>query len=522
MVRSWLSRVALVGLLHARAEPSSAPRRTRIVVVGSGVAGTEVGTFLANATTTALEIIEIEADPERRFGGWAFQSFPSSESTNLAMRKMYLGRDPTDIHTWAGSPAHHRANWPPKFRNFTFDRDTPLPRALMQHYLRWRRSTTRRELATFTSVTGEAVGVRVTSQGCPIEVELSDGRTVTGDHLVLASGSTAVKVPPFLQHLGGHPGVILDPLVPEGHRRRGEIPIGSRVLIVGTGLTGEEQVSVLLNAGHSNLTLLSRSGKRHFAYPAKQTNKPLSIATPPDFLQAETPEEFNFRLSSFFQGYLTAGHSPEDVFAAIRPHWNQMRANVGGCYKAAERLFNFRRTLATESIGASWEVSGKARAAEARGALEVVRGHIATVDPDGDALRVSFVPSDAVARAPGNVTHTREFDYVINAVGRNIIQHALWQQLLRDGLSRKHAGIGVRVTEEGRLLDAQGEPSNRIWVVGMARAGDHALRHGFLGNTAFNVPMVRSHLYDTMDSLLATVRISDAQSHIPNIHADDL
>ena len=57
----------------------------KIVIVGSGVAGSEVGTYLGQRARKPLEIVEIECEPTRRFGGWGFQRFPGTETTNLAV-----------------------------------------------------------------------------------------------------------------------------------------------------------------------------------------------------------------------------------------------------------------------------------------------------------------------------------------------------------------------------------------------------------------------------------------------------
>ena len=107
----------------------------------------------------------------------------------------------------------------------------------------------------------------------------------------------------------------------------------------------------------------------------------------------------------------------------------------------------------------------------------------------------------------GNMTETACYDFIINAIGRNIIRHPVWDNLLDECIAEKHAGIGVRVNEFGQLMNPQGVLSNLIWVVGMARAGDHALRHGYLGNTAFNVPQIRSHVYSTVQSMLDSLVI---------------
>ena len=453
----------------------------RVIIVGSGVAGAEAATFLGLEAKSPIELIEIEAEPTRRFGGWGFQPFPG-ESTNLAMRKMFLGEDPEDIFRFAHS-------FQDEHPSFQFDANETFPRAIMQEYVRWRRSKVANPLTKYTQIVGEAMKVVL---GEDITVLLKDGTEVQADRLVMASGSISVKIPPYLNPFLEDSRVIIDPLCKEGHEARTKIKPNDSVLVLGTGLTGEEQANVLLKSGRKRITLFSRGGLRHFPYPKQQSNIPLVLEEPPMFLHAETPEEFDSQMNEFFGHHLNNGHSPEDIFAAIRPFWDQMRKDLGGCLKAAERIRTFKRELAVNSIGVPWEVSENLRNAEAEGMVAVIHGDLNTISKRGEQFEVVF-----------NEDRHHMFDWVINAVGRNIIRHPIWDQLLEDGIAKKHAGIGVMVSETGRLLDAEGVESDRIWVVGMARAGDHALRHGYLGNTAFNVPQVRSHLYKTMRDLLS-------------------
>ncbi|MDF1667899.1 MAG: FAD/NAD(P)-binding protein, partial [Planctomycetota bacterium] len=373
-----------------------------------------------------------------------------------------------------------------------FHPDQTIPRAFMQDYVRWRRSRVANPLVTYRTVHGEAA--RVTRHSQSILVEMEDGQSIEGDRLIMASGSISVKVPPYLNSVLDNRQLIVDPLTQEGHEQRLKLPLDAKILVLGTGLTGEEQANLLSKAGHSKITLFSRSGRRHFPYPKEQSNKVLVLEKRPDFLMADTPEEFNLQLGDFFGEYLCLGHSPEDIFAAIRPFWDDVRAELGGCVKTAERLYMFKRTLAVNSIGAPWEVGSNIREAERDGKVTVLNGAVEAVNFQDGQFTVSFADSPS-----------ENYDFIINAIGRNIIRHSIWEQLLSDGLAKKHAGIGVRVGETGRMVNADDEESSRIWVVGMARAGDHTLRHGFLGNTAFNVPMVRSHLYNTMRDLLTTI-----------------
>ena len=88
----------------------------RIVIVGSGVAGSEMGTYLGQQANSPIEVIEIEREPTRRFGGWGFQGFPDGVTTNLALRKMYLGPDKQEILRWVDDPVV-RAQWPEGLRD---------------------------------------------------------------------------------------------------------------------------------------------------------------------------------------------------------------------------------------------------------------------------------------------------------------------------------------------------------------------------------------------------------------------
>lgn len=186
------------------------PRKCSVVIIGCGVAGSEAGTFLGQKSKTPLEIIEIESEPQRRFGGWGFQKFPG-ESTNLAMRKMYLGENPKDIYEWAST-----------VKDFDFHPDETFPRALMQEYVRWRRSKTNNDLVSYHTITGEAVKVSLIGEA--IYVEMQDGSVIKGDYLVMASGSISVKVPQYLDPVLNDDKLIIDPLTLEGHERKSLLP----------------------------------------------------------------------------------------------------------------------------------------------------------------------------------------------------------------------------------------------------------------------------------------------------------
>jgi len=161
----------------------------RVVVVGGGVAGSEAGTYLGYKANVPLEVVEIECEPSRRFGGWGFQKFPITETTNLAMRKMYLGDDPDEIFTWAANA--NRLDWPSEIQGFEFHPDRPMPRVLMQQYVIWRRSRVGNRLVSYRQIIDEAM--RVTIRGAKVVVELKEGRKLSATVLSWLLGQSLLK-----------------------------------------------------------------------------------------------------------------------------------------------------------------------------------------------------------------------------------------------------------------------------------------------------------------------------------------
>lgn len=479
---------------------SKQARSKQVIIIGGGVAGTEAGTYIGQKADEPIEVIEIEADENRRFGGWGFQSFPASENTNLAMCKMYLGDNPNEILDWAADTSS-RGSWPEKFKNIELSPNRTFPRALMKAYVKWRRDNISNDHVTYRHINGEAMHVIPKDNG-RVEVRLESGRAVEGDQLIIASGSISVKVPDYLHSVTAHPHVIVDPLTQDGDARRANIPANAKILVLGTGLTGEEQANILLQSGHKDITVVSRGGLRHYPYPEEQISKPLQIEKP-DFIVSPpaTTEEFIEKVTAFFLQHFQEGYSPEDIHTALRPYWEETRAILGRCERAAEILYKYRRPIAVFSIGSGNDVVERLDQAEKEGTLKVAQGYIQSITDNRGKLDVSF--SDV---KDGPVSEVKQYDYIINAVGRNILQHSMWDNLLKDGLATKHAGIGVMVHEDGRMRKADSTYSENIWVMGMPRAGDHTLRHGYLGNFAFNVPQVREHCYKTVDALLEKLK----------------
>jgi len=104
-----------------------------------------------------------------------------------------------------------------------------------------------------------------------------------------------------------------------------------------------------------------------------------------------------------------------------------------------------------------------------RGQLRLHRGRLDTVMAMERGLRVSTHTRDG---------RTDEFDvdYVVNATGVEMRAQTMRNPLLHDLLGKGHAqpgphGIGLKAARDGRMVDADGEPQPRIFILGSLRIG---------------------------------------------------
>ena len=109
-------------------------------------------------------------------------------------------------------------------------------------------------------------------------------------------------------------------------------------------------------------------------------------------------------------------------------------------------------------------------AAQATGQLSVRAGRIGRVEPGPDGVRV-----EVSLRRGGH--WTAEVARVINCTGPAVNVHRLNEplvaSLLAAGLARPDAlNLGLATTYDGRLVDASGSPSQRLFSLGPMRRGE--------------------------------------------------
>lgn len=297
-----------------------------------------------------------------------------------------------------------------------------------------------------------AVGLTQTAQG--VSARLSDGRSLMGDHAVLATGHALPSPDPQ--------GVLSDGwLTPEGLDPEGE------VVILGTGLSMVDQVLTLLSSGHQGpIVALSRRGQMPRPHAG---GKPLAVAR--DEVPLGAPVSW---LTHWVRGLARRaaeqGGTWRDAVDGIRPH-------VQAIWRAlpqADRA-RFLRHAATW-----WDVHRHRipPASEARitvailtGQLRLIRGSYAGAGrDDAGALQLRYRPYRQVAEQvlrPARILDCR-------GIRRDPGTHAspLIGGLLDSGAARiDPLRIGLDVTPDSGLIGAEGAVSDRLHAIGpVARA----------------------------------------------------
>lgn len=278
---------------------------------------------------------------------------------------------------------------------------------------------------------------------------LDDGRIVTADLAVLATGHTTPRPDPA--------GLISGAWEPPG-----EIDPGGRVVIIGSGLSMVDQVLSLLRAGHSGpIVAVSRRGLLPRPHAP---GKPLQLAV------ADIP--FGAPFSILFRYVRTIVRQAEalggtwrDAIDGLRPHITPLWQSLSGPDRA-----RFLR-----HASAWWEVhrhrippASQARIEEAvsRGQLSITRGAFVRAGRDtNDRLT-------AIIRPHGKAgSEALEAARIIDCRGiRNDPErHAspLIAGLLQSGQARLDPlRLGLDISQDCRLVSREGGSSERIFAMG--------------------------------------------------------
>lgn len=315
----------------------------------------------------------------------------------------------------------------------------------------------------------EAVAMHI---GAPHRVTLADGRVLAADAVALATGRPAESIPePILRALGPvlessvRDAIVVDPWA-TGALAKLTARKPERVLVVGSGLTGVDVALHLLARG-VEVTLVSRHGE--LPRPHRLGLHPREVAS-----LVALPESCDLEAArAALQAELEAARADGD-------DWRQV---IDGMRPITSRLWRSmstddQRRFLREDLR-SWEVlrhrmpprvAADIEAARESGRLTIIAAELAEVVAAHDRVQITLSTTDGPVR--------RSEDALVIATGtawdrRALSASPLWSQLLDARIASVHpSGLGVRTTDEGRLLDEAGGVVPNVVCLGAIRQGE--------------------------------------------------
>jgi uncharacterized NAD(P)/FAD-binding protein YdhS len=427
----------------------------RVAVVGGGAAGVLAAVHLRrNRPDAQITVIDASGRP----------------GTGAA----YGTDDPTLL---LNVPAQRMSAWPDDPDHFCRWLDdhavTPAegfaPRLAYRRYLM--------EQLAEADVRIEAAEVVRVVPGSPVGLVLNDGRALSADAVVLASGRPEGGMPESLDRAfapvlaagsddrGTEGRIVVDPWAP-GALTALAARRPATVVVVGSGLTGVD-VALHLMARGATVTLLSRHGELPRRFRA--TGDPAELPHL-DALAAEVSlEQVRTALAADLADAREAGLDWRQVIDAVRPRTARLWRSLG---------WEDQRRFLREDLR-QWEIrrhrmpptiADTINSAIDRGQLIVEAGEVADVSLRGDGVELVVTTNDGSVRRRG--------DAVVVAAGtawdrRSLQRSALWSHLLATGVASIHpCGLGVRLDADGHLIDQTGATVPGIVCIGSIRQGE--------------------------------------------------
>ncbi|HEX7760537.1 MAG TPA: FAD/NAD(P)-binding protein [Caulobacteraceae bacterium] len=423
--------------------------RPVIAIVGAGFSGalTALNILRPREVSATAHLIE-EAE---RFGvGAAFNTEEAGHLLNVRAQNMSADPDaPDEFVQWL---ARRRGAAPDPFAFASRTDYGAYIQDRLRHVVQAGDAAGRLNL-----VQDSVVAIEALADG--FRVRLGVGRELRADAVVVAIGNappSAAALPD--PDIADHPAYIGAPWRPGAFA---DVQPDDSVLLLGTGLTMIDVVASLEARGHVGpLTALSRHGLLPQAHAR-------TIATTTAVWARGNGEPLSDALRRFRQA---AQELPDwrIAFDGLRPITQHLWKTLD-----SEERRRFLRHLRPW-----WEIHRHRlapRMAEALDAwrsdrLEVIAGRLTRTVPLDDGVEVAWRPRGTYAQAKRHVR------WIVNCTGPEgdprRLASPLVQQLLRARLVRPDPyGLGLDVTEEGQLVDADGRPHSRLFGIGPIARG---------------------------------------------------
>jgi uncharacterized NAD(P)/FAD-binding protein YdhS len=460
----------------------------RVIIIGGGFSGALIASHLArNAPLGQLKITLINPTPH--IGpGLAYRFDDDNLLLNVPAGNM---------SALADEPGHFVAycqRIDPSFSSGSF-----VSRRLYGQYLKDMWAQTLAAHPGVIDVHGdEAVALNRIAGSSAWNVALASGQSLQADHVVIATGHQAPGFPVPLDPESR--ACVIDPWdFAAMHQQTSDHP----VVIVGTGHTAVDALLCLAQSKtRRRIYLLSRHGllpHRHRLSPAQPKPHPF-----PDYLRdvPATARAYTRALRQHLSAVEHQGVDWRDALNELRPHTPSLWQSL----PAAEQ----RRFL--RHLQAHWDVHRHRLAPMAAQRLEhivasgqahLLAGRILSLKKVSDGIVVEYRPRGA------DHVDTLHASAVINCTGpnTNIQRQAtpLLAQLLRAGLIQPDVhGLGLKVTTDCQVINAQQQTLDGLWYVGPL------LKATLWEATA--VPELRVHARRLASTFLNRLQLATAQA----------
>jgi len=407
-----------------------------IAIVGGGFAGAALAYHLLQLQSPLrIRIIERAAQLGR---GLAYAVESPVLRLNVPATRMSLDPErPDDFVQFAGCEATPRAF---------------LPRREYGAYVEARlMQAARAQPERLQVIRGEAVAIE------PGRIRLADGRCVSGDRIVVATGlaasSGACSWPDDERVLDAW-----DEGACERAARASRASKDGRMLLLGAGLSAIDVLSLLESAGHrAEVVVLSRHG----LLPRPHSAQCSPFQLPSDFKPAPHQlRELVRWVRAVVREAARNGADWQHGIDALRPHiprlWQQLSARDRTRFERLVRPYwDVLRHRAPINALAAVE------ARRARGKLVVRAGRVLQCHAREDGLDVSL-------RLRGGERTVERFSHVVRCLGPARSLEPLLAALVHARLAQRDpAGLGIVTLEHGRLSDGAGQPSRQLFALGL-------------------------------------------------------
>lgn len=355
-----------------------------------------------------------------------------------------------NLSAWPDDPAHF-LRWWAALRGVS---ETDLsgafaPRALYGRYLAGQLQQALSQVPAGRELQLRPQAVRdLRMDGGGWRLQLDDGAALQARQVVLACGFGAGGLAaPGLRNCGD----ALDPQLMAG------LSPAARIMLVGSGLTAVDALQQLAMADHRGpLLLLSR----HDLLPSAHAE----VAAP---RRAWAREELGKDVRSAVRAVRAAlaevqrqGGDWRSVIDGLRPHNNALWHSWDGVQRG-RFVRHLRAWWDVHRHRAVGDVLAQIHEYLATHDVQRQAGFLEAVEPVADGLLARW-------RERGSATvHSRCFDVVLDATGKNPLRTPLVAQLLRDGLlSADRLRLGLCCDSQGVPLDPQGRHLHGLYLLG--------------------------------------------------------